>query len=98
MATNVFIPPSTAWSNPEGTLPPPPTPAQPNHGGGVQLKTEVPSGSLPGTVFTVVNTPTFITVNGVMQFPGTDYTISNLQITFLSYTVQTTDTLLSWYA
>lgn len=59
---------------------------------------ETPGGSLPGTAFTLANTPTVGTeqvyLNGMLQEPGAgnDYTILTTAITFLS-TVQTTDRL-----
>jgi hypothetical protein len=83
---SVVTPTGVVFKNPAGT---PPNQAS--------FKSETPSGAVPGTVFTVVNLPAFVTVNGVVQSPVTDYTLSNLQITFLSDTIQTTDTLLSWY-
>lgn len=47
------------------------------------LSVETPSGAVNGvnTSFTVLNTPSFITINGLVQTEGEDYTIVGLAIT-----------------
>jgi hypothetical protein len=59
----------------------------------------VPSGSLPGTVFTFSSIPAVlfgIYVNGLWQRPTVDYTIAGNQITF-AYTLGSTDNLYAVY-
>lgn len=70
--------------------------------GTVFIDLETPSGSLPGTVFTLSTTPTsgslHLYVNGQVQKPGAgnDYTISGSTVTML-YTVPAGSSLMASY-
>jgi hypothetical protein len=64
---------------------------------------EVPSGAINGTnvTFTLLNSPTppasaFLTLNGVVQSEGIDYTLSGQTISFTIAPV-TGDQLIAWY-
>ena len=62
---------------------------------------EVPSGSKPGTVFTLLRAPNPLQSlelfrNGVLQTQGIDYTLSTNTITF-TLTVQASEGLIAWY-